>query len=333
MATLNKLTDNFNRNINYLRLSVTDRCNLSCVYCTGRDCVPHLTHRDVLTYEELLRISRAALELGITKVRITGGEPLVRHGLVDFLSALTALPQKPYVPLTTNGVRLAELAEPLYKAGVRGLNVSLDTLRPERYARITGHDLCLQVRRGIRAAQAAGFRMVKINVVLMAGVNDDEVLDFARLTMEEPIAVRFIEFMPVGDNSWSWDKLVPSQQVLDQVARLGQLTPLSPGPDDGPARRYRFQGACGELGIISPMSQHHCPSCNRLRITPEGTLKTCLFSDEEIDLRAVLRGGAGDAELKEVMRDAVNCKPEGIPQHSRPSTVRKCLRSMKTIGG
>lgn len=333
MATLNKLTDNFNRNINYLRLSVTDRCNLSCVYCTGRDCVPRLTHRDVLTYEELLRISRAALELGITKVRITGGEPLVRHGLVDFLSALTALPQKPYVPLTTNGVRLAELAEPLYKAGVRGLNVSLDTLRPERYARITGHDLCLQVRRGIRAAQAAGFRMVKINVVLMAGVNDDEVLDFARLTMEEPIAVRFIEFMPVGDNSWSWDKLVPSQQVLDQVAQLGELTQLSPGPDDGPARRYRFQGARGELGIISPMSQHHCPSCNRLRITPEGTLKTCLFSDEEIDLRAVLRGGAGDAELKEVMRAAVSCKPEGIPQHSRPSTVRKCLRSMKTIGG
>lgn len=330
---MNKLIDKFNRRINYLRLSVTDRCNLNCVYCSGSEGRPCLSHDDVLRYEELLRITKVALSMGISKIRITGGEPLVRKGLVDFLSQITALPEHPYVPLTTNGVLLQELAGPLYEAGVRGLNISLDTLRPERFAQITGHDDFDRVRRGIRAAQEAGFAKVKLNVVLMAGVNDDEILDFARLTLEQPIAVRFIEFMPVADNSWSWDRLVPSSRVLEEVGQLGELAQLSPGPNDGPARRYRFDGAPGELGIISPLSQHHCPSCNRLRVTPEGTLKTCLFGEEVVDLRSVLRNGGGDAQLAEVMLKAVNDKTEGIPEKSDPGTVRKCLRPMSSIGG
>jgi cyclic pyranopterin phosphate synthase len=329
------LEDRFNRRINYLRLSITDRCNLRCVYCLGDQYVPVLSHDDVLTYEELLRLSGIAMDLGISKIRITGGEPLVRRGLVDFLAKLTALPGRPEVPLTTNGVLLDRYAQGLYDAKVRRVNVSLDSLQPEKFKEITGRDYYDKVWRGIEKALEVGFNPVKINVVLMAGVNDDEVPDFVQLTRDMPISVRFIEFMPKGDNHWSPERLVTAAQVLDRLELLGELQPVPSGPLDGPARRYRLPGARGEIGIISPLTQHFCATCNRLRLTAEGILRTCLFRGEDVDLRGPMRSGASDQELIKIMRDAVARKEQKgvVLDQSNPLAMRKCQRPMSKIGG
>jgi len=324
------LTDNHNRVISYLRLSVTDRCNLRCVYCLPEDGVVRLDHQDILTYEELTRLTRLALDLNITKVRLTGGEPLVRRGIVDFAHQLKTL-AVPDLRLTTNGQLLAEMAADLYAAGVSKVNVSLDTLQADKYRVITRGGRLERVLAGLDAALEAGFDPVKINVVVMRGLNDDEIESFGRLALDRPFHVRFIEFMPLGRSGWRPGLFASSDEVLARLEGLSPLRPLEAGPGDGPARRLKPAGAAGEIGLISPLSHHFCPKCNRLRLTSDGKLLTCLFAQEEVDLRGPLRSGASDEELLRLITEAVAAKPDR--HHLDSGRQPSFSRCMRTIGG
>jgi cyclic pyranopterin phosphate synthase len=327
------LIDTQNRRINYLRVSVTDRCNLRCVYCMPAEGVAPLSHNDILRHEEIFRVARVAVELGIRKIRLTGGEPLVRRGLVSLVTRLAELPELADLGLTTNGTLLGEHAAALRGAGLHRINISLDTLRPERYRTITRCGHLEQVLAGIAAAEAAGLQPVKINTVTLRGFNDDEAGDFARLTLEHPYEVRFIEFMPVGDaNGWRRDRLVPGEEIRQAIQQRFGLEPL-PAPDrpSGPGRLFRIPGAAGRIGFINPMSEHFCHLCNRLRLTPTGRLRTCLLDDSELDLRTPLRSGASDDDIAELIRAAVSRKP---PRHPFPDGCgRKCTSGMSRIGG
>ena len=327
------LTDPLNRQINYLRISVTDRCNLRCRYCMPPEGVPLLEHADILSYEEIFRIAEISVGLGIRKIRLTGGEPLVRRGLVPLVARLAHLSGLTDLSLTTNGTLLRAHAGPLRDAGLRRINVSLDTLRPERYRAVTRHGELRDVLDGIAAAEAAGILPIKINTVTLREFNADEAADFARLTLERPFDIRFIEFMPVGEhNGWQRDRLVPGDEILRALQAQFDIEPAA--PEDGaagPGRLYRIRGAAGRVGFINPMTEHFCHLCNRLRLTPNGRLRTCLFDDSEVDLRARLRGGAGDAELAEIIRAAVLRKPPRHPFHDGPG--RKCTSAMSRIGG
>ena len=323
------LFDRYQRVINYLRISITDRCNLRCRYCQdGR--MKLLPHSEILTYEEILRIVRVFTANGIRKVRLTGGEPLVRRGVVDFIKRLTEIEGLDDISLTTNGVLLREFAAPLKKAGLRRVNVSLDTLRRERFAYITRRDHFNDVWEGIEEALRVGLFPVKVNVVVIRGFNDDEIEDFARLSMEHPLGVRFIELMPFG-GEWDERKVVPTFEIEERLRMLGDLVPLPRMEYDGPARRYRIRGGRGEVGFISPMSAHFCKSCNRLRLTPEGKIRTCLFSDDEIDLRQILRSGAEDEAIEGALKEALKRKPESPPLEA--FQFKKCQRGMFSIGG
>ncbi|MHB1132129.1 MAG: GTP 3',8-cyclase MoaA [Chloroflexota bacterium] len=331
MACIN---DAFNRPINYLRVSVTDRCNFRCLYCMPPDGVDLLPHEDVLSYEEIALIVRAAAKLGLSKVRLTGGEPLVRAGIAKLVRELSAIPGIDDLALTTNGALLGAKAPALAAAGLRRVNVSLDTLRPERFYRITrGGDLT-RVLEGIEAARRVGLAPLKINVVVVRGLNEDEVQDFARLTVERDWHVRFIELMPVGESAgWAGDGYVPTQEIKDLVAQLGTLAPASGaglGWGNGPARYYRLPQAKGTVGFISPVSEHFCFQCNRLRLTADGKLRPCLLRADEIDLRAALRAGADETAVASLLAQAVNLKPEGhgLARHLTPSG-----RGMSQIGG
>jgi GTP 3',8-cyclase len=295
-------------------------------------------HEDILSYEEMLRIIRIARKLGIVKVRVTGGEPLVRRGVTDFLAALGKLSLED-ISLTTNGVLLESLADPIRRAGVGRINVSLDSLNPERYARITrGGDLAV-VLRGLEQADRAGFSPIKINVVTVKGFNDDEAIHFARLTLEKPYEIRFIELMPIGGKNDNVDKYVSNDELMERIGRVGRLLPVEDGRYgnklDGPARRFRFDGARGVIGFISPISHNFCHACNRLRLTADGGLRACLMVDGEIDLKTPLRKGCKDEELERLVRQAIMSKPRG--QHTDGSgedcSRRKCAREMSTIGG
>jgi len=324
--------DAYGRTIEYLRLSITDRCNLRCRYCMPEEGVPPLAHGDILSYEELLRVAGGCVALGIRKIRVTGGEPLVRRGVVDFIAQLAALPGAPEITLTTNGLLLAELAAPLKAAGLGRVNVSLDTLRPERFAALTRREGLASVLAGLAAAEAAGLDPVKINVIPLKGVNDDELLEFARLTLEHPWEVRFIEFMPISpDLEYDSSAGVPIGEVERQLQSLGRLEPLPRRDSAGPARRFRIPGARGCLGLIPSVSGHFCPECNRLRVTADGRVRGCLFGNQEIDLKPVLRGGGDAAALVDLLRAAVCAKPEkhaiGSPQFKAPN------RRMQGIGG
>ncbi len=327
------LTDPFDRQINYLRISVTDRCNLRCLYCMPPEGVPPLEHADILSYEEIFRIAEISVGLGIRKIRLTGGEPLVRRGLVSLVARLARLPGLADLSLTTNGTLLRAHAGPLRNAGLHRINVSLDTLRPERYRAITRHGELRDVLDGIAAAGAAGISPIKINTVTLREFNADEGAEFARLTLDHPYEIRFIEFMPVGEhNGWQRDRLVPGDEILRSLQAQFDLEPIAAGGGiAGPGRLYRVRGAAGRVGFINPMTEHFCHLCNRLRLTPDGRLRTCLFDDGEVDLRARLRGGAGDAELAETIRSAVLRKPPRHPFHDGP--VRKCTSAMSRIGG
>lgn len=326
------LVDTYGRVLDYLRLSVTDRCNLRCRYCMPEAGVPPLGHDQVLSYEELLRLARIACELGVRKVRVTGGEPLVRRGIVDFIGALSSLPQRPEVVLTTNGLRLAELARPLKDAGLRRVNVSLDTLRAERFFDITRRHGLEEVLAGLCEAEQVGLGPVKINMVPIAGVNDDEIADFAELTLKYPWDVRFIEFMPVsGDLDYSPEQRVPADSIMERLTALGPLTEASRSASAGPARLYRLPGGQALVGVIPAVSNHFCGECNRLRITSAGKLRPCLFSADEIDLRQVLRAGGSDAELAELFVGAVRIKPEGHGLDQNP--LGPGDKRMQEIGG
>jgi cyclic pyranopterin phosphate synthase len=330
-APRHELIDACNRRLNYLRISVTDRCNLRCAYCLPCEDVPRLAHEEVLRYEEILRIVRVGVRLGISKVRVTGGEPLVRKGILSFLAELARIPEIKDLSLTTNGVLLKDHLEALKSAGVSRINISLDTLKPERYQRITGMDAFQRVWEGIRAAQAIGFRPIKLNVVALNGVNDDELVDLARLSLEFPFHVRFIEFMPIGQSRIERRAPLLVPDIQKRIRVLGELKTVERSEMDGPAHRYRFEGACGEIGFIPAISHQFCRRCNRLRLTASGQLRPCLLSDRQEDLKGPLRRGCSDAELAEIFFDATRHKPSdhnlavGEPAHV-------CCQ-MRSIGG
>ncbi len=303
-----ELTDTYGRRINYLRLSVTDRCNLRCTYCMPADGVPKLSHGEMLSYEELLRVAREAVFLGIEKIRITGGEPLVRKGLVGFIEQLAAIPGLKELVLTTNGLLLREMALSLRRAGVQRLNISLDSLKPKTFAEITRGGELHRALDGIAAADEAGFPPVKINMVVMGGVNDNEVLDFAALTLQRACTVRFIEYMPINKEP-GWASLsIAGSEILARIGSRYKLVPLVGTEMAGPARNFKIHGAAGAIGIITPISGHFCDSCNRIRVTAAGLVRSCLFAEEGVDLKEYLRS-ADDGKLQGILRRVVTGKP------------------------
>ena len=302
-----KLVDTFGRKINYLRLSVTDRCNMRCRYCMPEDGVEKFSHQEILSYEELDRIARAAVALGIEKIRVTGGEPLVRKGIVPFLAGLSGIPGLRQLVVTSNGMMLEEMACELRGAGVQRLNISLDSLDPGRFGEITRTGDLKRVLAGIAAADRAGFP-VKINMVVMRGVNDDEIEAIASLAIDRPYTVRFIEYMPSSRED-RWQSLVmPGAEILGRLSARFPLQPALRCELAGPAREYRIPGAVGTLGIITPVTGHFCGDCNRIRVTSTGGAKSCLFSDGELDLKPFLGEGDGDL-LEEALRRIVMGKP------------------------
>ncbi len=304
-----KLIDTYNRHLNYLRISITDRCNLQCVYCVSRGLKTWLPHKEILRYEEILRLVKIGVGLGISKVRVTGGEPLVRKGVYDFLEELTNINGLDDVSLTTNGVFLKDNIEKIKSAGITRINVSLDTLNREKYVKITGHDYFEQVWEGINLAQQIGFDPIKINVVPLNGINDDELCDFARLSFSHPFQIRFIEYMPIGSSCINNESNLLAPEIKDLISSLGALVPVTSGNNDGPAERYKFEGALGEIGLIRPISRHFCEKCNRLRLTSSGQLRACLLSDKQIDIKHALRKGCLDKELADIFINAVRHKP------------------------
>lgn len=331
---MNELIDSHNRKINYLRISITDRCNLRCRYCMPPEGISQLGHAEILSYEEILRLANVAVKRGISKVRITGGEPLVRKGVVHLIQQLSALPGLQDISMTTNGILLGEFASSLFQAGLRRINISMDSLSPYKYREITcGGDLS-RVWEGIHAAMRAGIAPIKINVVAISGWNDTEILDFARLTLQNPFQIRFIEFMPFGFSSeWKQERCIAGDEIRRRLTAFLPLEPVEKewNGHDGPARIFKFPDSAGEIGLISPISDHFCASCNRLRLTADGRLRTCLFSDEETDLKPLLRSGCTDEELGEKLEEALRKKPfrHGMVEGSR----KRCHRPMVKIGG
>ena len=326
------LLDPYKRKINYLRISVTDRCNLRCCYCMPEEGISLIPHEEILTYEEILRIVRVFAAEGISKVRLTGGEPLVRKGLIGFVAQLSRIPQIKDLSLTTNGILLREFAYDLKQAGLKRLNISLDSLRTERFCQITRRDEYEKVWAGIVEALSVGFSPIKLNMVAIRGINDDEIEDFARLTLHLPLTVRYIEYMPSGNGEeWNESVILTLPEIRSRLDKVGKLIPIPSHQWDGPAMRFRFEGAQGEIGLIGAVSSHFCSECNRLRLTPDGEIRTCLFSDEEIDVKEILRKGGSDRDLKERLLLALQRKPERhlINTHQ----FKKCQRNMSAIGG
>jgi cyclic pyranopterin phosphate synthase len=326
------LQDNYGRTIEYLRLSIADRCNLRCRYCMPAEGVDPIKHGDILSYEELLRVAAVAIRCGVKKIRITGGEPLVRKGLVDFIRELTALSKTVEITLTTNGILLAGMAADLRRAGLSRVNVSLDTLHEDRFEQITRRPGLQKVIDGLHAAEAAGLTPLKINMVPIRGVNSDEIVDFARLTLEHPWEVRFIEFMPISSGlEYTSDNMFPAAEIQKELEKIGKLvSELRHGPA-GPARLFHFPDSPGHIGVIPAVSEHFCGECNRMRITADGRIRPCLFSTEEIDLRTALRRRASDAELEKILRVAACAKPER--HHIGEKDFRQGKRRMQGIGG
>lgn len=321
------------RQINYLRISITDRCNLRCVYCTYWQDWQKLPSREILSYEELLRVAGIAAEMGIRKVRVTGGEPLVRRGVVDFLNNLHQVPGVEEVCLTTNGVLLADLASAIYDTGLRHLNVSLDTLQRDRYRHITGSDNLPAVMAGLERAASLGFHPLKINCVVLRGINDDEVLDIARLAREHPFQVRFIELMPTTSRTWWQRYFLPMAEIRRRLAGLGPMEAVRRQAAAGPAHIFRIPGFKGELGFISPMSEHHCRTCNRLRLSSDGKVRPCLLRSQELDLKGPLRQGVSDDFLNYLFQEAIRLKH---PKASNPWSCSGSWRNdlpMVSIGG
>jgi len=326
-----KLIDRFNRNLNYLRISITDRCNLKCLYCVSQDLIPKLPSHEILSYEEILRIVRVSTRLGISKVRVTGGEPLVRKGVFHFLEELAGIEGLLDISLTTNGVLLKDNIHKIKSAGIKRINISLDTLNRDKFKQITGYDFFHQVWEGIELAQRMGFYPIKINVVPVKGINDDELVDIARLSMDHPFHIRFIEYMPMGSNHMEIDRHLLAPEIKKHIEELGELFPVDRSTNDGPAERFKFESGQGEIGFIRPISRHFCKTCNRLRLTASGQLRPCLMHDKQDDLKSILRKGCSDEELAEVFLEAVRHKPLEHTletDHNAGSAVQMCA-----IGG
>jgi cyclic pyranopterin phosphate synthase len=326
-----KLIDKCNRHLNYLRISITDRCNLQCRYCVPQDLIPKLSHREILTYEEILRVVRIATRLGISKVRVTGGEPLVRKGVYDFFMELVTTEGLKDVSLTTNGVLLKDNLVKIQSAGITRINVSLDTLNRKKYLEITGYDDFDRVWQGIEKAHEMGFYPIKLNIVALGGVNDDEFVEMARLSFRYPFHVRFIEYMPIGQSDFDTTSRLLAPEIKDRISAIGNLVPVQGIEHDGPAQRYKFEGAKGEVGFIPALSQHFCNKCNRLRLTASGHLRPCLLADHQEDLKGPLRQGCSDQELANIFFTAIQHKPSDHNLAAQNPT-RICSQ-MRAIGG
>jgi len=325
------ILDSFGRNINYLRISVTDRCNLRCIYCMPLEGVPQMSHSELLSYEEIQTVVRAAAELGINRIRLTGGEPLVRAELPKLVRMLSQIEGIEELSLTTNGVFLKKYALELKQAGLSRVNVSLDTLKADTFRYITRLGELQGVLEGIEAAKKAGFEPVKTNTVVMRGINDDEILDFAKMTYEDGWHVRFIELMPFKGVA----EFVPSIELRQHISLLGKFEPCASITSNGPAMYYRLPGARGTIGFISPLTEtSFCSRCNRMRLTSDGKLRPCLLREDEIDLKLPLRSdeiGAPMKELKRLILKAVASKPEH--HHLNEGVARLVNRKMSQIGG
>jgi cyclic pyranopterin phosphate synthase len=323
------MQDTFGRNIDYLRISVTEACNFRCTYCTpdghGRLSTPPLT------VEEIERIVRAAVALGMTNIRLTGGEPLLRRDIIEIVRAILMIEDVRDLALTTNGFFLTRYAQPLADAGLRRINISLDTLQRGRFAEISGMDAFEQVWGGIGAAEEAGFAPLKINVVLLRGLNDDQVADLANLTIERAWHVRFIELMPVGSSEAAREffakRFIPASEIR---ARLPQLVAIASPRGNGPARTYRLPNARGTIGFITPTSEHFCGTCNRIRIMPNGEARSCLFGGNGVDLRSALCKGADESSLQQLLAQAICAKPL---HHPWGKEFRIVAGAMSEIGG
>ncbi len=326
-----ELRDKFERVIDYMRISITDRCNLRCVYCMPDKGVKLFEHKDILRYEEIVRVVSIAASLGVRKIRITGGEPLIRRNLSFLIASIKTTHAIEDISLTTNGVLLEKYAGELADTGLNRVNISLDTLKPDRYSEITRGGDIAPVLKGIEAAEKAGLLPVKINMVPIRYLNDDEIADFARMTLTTPRHVRFIEFMPIGSRDlWSDERYISTDELKKTAEKIAPLTPVRLRKN-GPAKYFRFEGAPGVIGFISALTHHFCGDCNRLRLTADGKLRPCLFSETEIDLKPALRKQSSDKEIERLLRLAIQVKPEGhnIDQRDDLSS----LKNMSRIGG
>jgi cyclic pyranopterin phosphate synthase len=324
--------DNFQRKIDYLRVSVTDRCNLRCVYCMPEDGVPNIPHSSIMRFEEIELLIRAAISIGFTKVRLTGGEPLVRKGICNLVEIIRQIEGLGDLSLTTNGTLLSDKAKELKEAGLDRVNISLDTLRPERFYEITRRDLFYKVIDGIDAALEARLDPVKINVVLIHGTNDDEIDDFVEITREKPISVRFIEFMPISHMSeWTRKKVIPSSDLKSEIQKKYELIPISDNKGSGPSQDFRVKGFSGSVGFITPVTEVFCERCNRIRVTSNGRIRSCLFSDEEHDILPLLRDGRDLDEIADQIKKSISKKP--MCHNIDGVQFRSCQSSMSKIGG
>lgn len=326
------MTDQFGRRIEYLRISVTDKCNLRCIYCMPLEGLPWLHRDELLTYEEIAEIVGVMARLGLRRVRLTGGEPLVRRDLPRLAGLLAAIDGIEDLALSTNGVLLSSFADALRATGVHRVNISLDSLRPERVDLLARRPGTYErVLEGIAAAERVGFDPIKINMVVMRGRNDDEVEEFAQITRERPWHVRFIELMPTGSNlEISKSEFISCFEILERVRRIGELEPVRGPQGNGPAQYYRFPGAVGTVGVITPMSHNYCDCCNRMRLTADGQLRPCLFGDIQTNLRDALRRGE---PLQPLIEHTLRIKPERhhLVQGSAAGSGR--LVALSQVGG
>jgi cyclic pyranopterin phosphate synthase len=326
------LVDSFGREIVNLRISVTDRCNLRCSYCIPDEDVTWLPRREVLTFEEIERFVRVVVPLGIRKLRVTGGEPLLRKGLPDLVERLCAIPGVDDVGMTTNGIGLATLAEPLWNAGLRRLNVSLDTLDEALFRELTRRDALDSVLAGLERASEVGFAPIKVNAVIQRDRNLSEVVPLARMARERGFVLRFIEYMPIGrGDAWSDGKVVANAEILEMLRSIAPVEPVGEPDGTGPAVRWRFTDGRGEIGLIGSVTEPFCDHCNRIRITADGKLRTCLFSIREHDVRELLRGDASEDDIAALVVAAVAKKEPGH-KIGHPDFVRPA-RTMSSIGG
>ena len=323
------LRDQHGRSIEYLRISVTDRCNFRCLYCMPEEGLAWLPKPDILRYEEIAEVVRQLAPLGLRRLRLTGGEPTLRPDLPKLVRMLRDIPGVEDIALSTNGVHLPVMSGPLADAGLTRVNISADSLQPDRVARIARRNLNFDLVRAAKAAGDAGLGPIKVNVVVMRGINDDEIADFARLTLQHDWHIRFIELMPVGEmRDLTWEHVVPSAEVLERVASVGALSADSgPKLGNGPAAYYRVAGAIGTVGVITPMTHTYCGTCNRVRLTADGRLRTCLFGDHEVLLRDAIRNGES---LEPLFRQALADKPL---EHSLLQMRVGGLRALSEVGG
>jgi cyclic pyranopterin phosphate synthase len=327
----NQLTDTFGRVHNNLRISVTDRCNLRCTYCMPEEVV-FMDRSELLTLEEIAQFVRLAVPLGIDKVRLTGGEPLMRRGLAQLVRLLAAIEGIRDIGLTTNGLLLAEHAQELFDAGLRRLNISLDTLDPQRFRELARRDGLERVLEGIEAARRAGFDPIKINAVSIRGITEAEVVPLARYARANRLELRFIEYMPIGADHWERSKVYFAHEIMEQIEQhIAPLVPVEDYDPRAPAMEFRYTDGGGRVGIIASVSRPFCPSCNRLRLTADGKLRNCLFALEEVDVKHLLREGAAPAVIQEVIRQNVRAKWEG--HEINTARFIKPLRTMHAIGG